>query len=168
MSTRITTRAATPADAEVMAAIYSEGIADRTATFETRPRAAADVRAWLDGPRPVVVALEGERVVAYAAAFPYSPRACYDGVAEMSVYVARSARGRGAGRAAGETLLAAAEAAGLWKLVGKIFPENAASLALVRALGFRVVGVHEHHARLDGVWRDVILVERLLGEARRA
>ena len=86
-------------------------------------------------------------------------------MAEFSVYVARAARGRGAGRVAMEALLAEAEARGLWKLVGLIFPENEASLALSRALGFREVGVYRRHAKLDGRWRDVVVVERLLGEA---
>jgi phosphinothricin acetyltransferase len=80
------------------------------------------------------------------------------------VYVARNARGRGAGRLALEALVAAAKAAGFWKLLSRIFVDNAASRALVASAGFREVGVYEKHGRLDGVWRDVVIVERFLGE----
>jgi hypothetical protein len=86
-------------------------------------------------------------------------------VREFSIYVARSERGRGYGRAALAALLAECEARGWWKVTSRIFPENEASLALCRALGFREVGVLRRHARLDGEWRDCVVVERLLGEA---
>ncbi len=161
-------RAATPGDAQAIAAIYNQGIEDRCATFETDLRSAADIRAVLRerGERyPTVVVVRNDRVVAWAAASMYSSRPCYAGVAEFSVYVERSARGTGAGRAAMEGLLRAAEACGLWKLVSKVFPENAASLALLEKVGFSRVGTHRRHARLDGVWMDCILVERLLGAA---
>ena len=149
-------------DAAAIAGIYNEGIADRVATFETRPRDAAEVRAWFDDRHPIVVVEEVGRVVAFAATSAYRPRDCYAGIAEFSVYVARAARGRGAGRRAMAALLAAAEAAGYWKLVSRVFVENAASRGLLRSLGFREVGVYERHARLDGAWRDVVIVERLL------
>jgi L-amino acid N-acyltransferase YncA len=145
-----------------MALIYNEGIADRLATFETRPRTADDVRAWFDGIHPIVVVEDEGRVVAFASTSTYRPRDCYGGIAEFSVYVARAARGRGAGRAAMEKLIEEAERAGFWKLVSRVFPENKASLALLRSLGFREVGVYEKHARLDGAWRDVVIVERLI------
>jgi phosphinothricin acetyltransferase len=156
------TRPATPADAGAIARIYNEGIADRVATFETAPRTAEDVRRWLDGAHPVVVAEDGGAVVAFAATSAYRPRACYAGVAEFSVYVARRARGRGLGRLALAALLREAEAAGFWKLVSRVFPENAASRALLRSLAFREVGVYHKHGQLDGVWKDVVIVERLL------
>lgn len=156
-------RAATPDDAAVMAAIYNQGIEDRVATFETRARTAADVRQWFDGVHPVIVVEAGDEVVAFGAASWYRPqRDCYAGIAETSVYVARGWRGRGAGRLALEALMEAARKAGFWKLLSRIFPENAASRALVRSLGFREVGTYEKHAKLDGVWRDVVIVERLL------
>ncbi len=100
--------------------------------------------------------------IAFAATFPYSPRACYAGVAEFSLYVARKARGQGAGRLALEALVEAAGSAGFWKLVGKVGAGNAAARRLMCAPGFREVGIHEKHARLDGVWRDVVVVERLI------
>lgn len=146
-----------------MAAIYNQGIEDRVATFETRARAVEDARQWFDGVHPVIVVEEGEEVVAFATASWYRPqRDCYAGIAETSVYVARGWRGRGAGRLALEALIEAAREAGFWKLLSRIFPENTASRALVRSLGFREVGRYEKHAKLDGVWRDVVIVERLL------
>jgi phosphinothricin acetyltransferase len=150
-----------------MAAIYNEGIADRIGTFETEPRTAQQIEAWFDGRHPIVVVEAGSQVVAFASTSAYRERECYAGVAEFSVYVARHCRGMGAGRAAMAALLAAAEAAGFWKLLSRIFPENAASRALMAKLGFREVGIYRRHGRLDGVWRDCVIVERLLGEARQ-
>ncbi len=98
----------------------------------------------------------------WIAASSYRPRACYAGVAEFSVYVRGSCRGHGTGDALMAAFLPACEEAGLWKLVSRIFPENAASLALCKRHGFREVGVYERHAQLEGVWRDVMIVERLL------
>ena len=163
----MTARPATSADAPAIAAIYNEGIEDRIATFETRPRTPGEVAGWFDGVHPVVV-VEREGVVAgFAATFTYRPRECYSGVAEVSVYVARAWRGRGAGREATCAIIAAATAAGFWKLVSRVFPENTASRRLLRSTGFREVGLYRRHARLDGAWRDVLIVERLLREATR-
>jgi L-amino acid N-acyltransferase YncA len=155
-------RPATPADSAAIAAIYNEGIAERLSTFETRPRTPADIAAWFDGRHPIVVVEDAGAVIAFAATSTYRPRDCYAGIAEFSVYVTGDARGRGAGRLAMEALLGAAGAAGFWKLVSRVFVENTASRGLLRALGFREVGRYEKHARLDGVWRGVIIVERLL------
>lgn len=160
---RFETRPAVLADARALAGIYNEGIADRIATFETAQRTAADTAKWFDGRHPVVVAVGmGGEVAAYAAAFAYSDRCAYAGVAEFSVYARRSDRGHGAGRAALLGLIAAASEAGLWKLTSRVFVENTPSRALLRSVGFREVGVQENHGQLDGRWRDVILVERLL------
>jgi L-amino acid N-acyltransferase YncA len=159
-------RPATAADADTVAAIYNEGIADRVATFETCERGADDVRAWLaDDRRPFLVATRNGAVVGFGRVSPCSHRDVYAGVGEHAVYVARAARGHGVGRRLLEELCAAAEAAGLHKLTGRIFADNAASLAAHAAAGFRVVGVERRHARLDGEWRDCVLVERLLGDA---
>ncbi|MDE3156952.1 MAG: N-acetyltransferase [Acidobacteriota bacterium] len=156
-------RPATAADADVIARIYNEGIADRIATFETRPRTGDDVRGWFDGRHPIVVVEDdGGEVLAFAGTSSYRPRACYDGIAEFSVYVARTARRRGAGRLAMAGLIEAAAQAGFWKLVSRVFVENLASRRLLEASGFREVGVYERHGQLDGVWRDVVIVERLL------
>ena len=160
-------RPATTTDAPAIARIYNEGIEDRIATFETRLRSAPDVEKWLDGVHPVVVVEHGGEVIAFAATFVYRPRDCYAGIAEFSVYVARAQRGLGAGRVAMEALIDAAEGAGFWKLVSRVIVENEPSRALLRALGFREVGTYERHGKLDGEWRDAVIVEKLLGEAAR-
>ena len=161
-------RAATVDDAAAIARIYNEGIAERIATFETRPRSDIEIAMSLRDRAarfPTVVVEDGGRVVGWAGTSDYRPRECYAGIAEFSVYVERTARGRGAGRLAMDALIAACEARGFWKLVSRAFPENTASLALLRRCGFREVGVYRRHARLDGAWRDVVIVERLIGTA---
>jgi phosphinothricin acetyltransferase len=105
---------------------------------------------------------EAGRVIAFASSGAYSPRACYAGVADFSVYVAPEARGRGAGRLAMRTLITEAEASGFHKLTSRVFATNTVSLAMLAGLGFREVGRHEKHAALEGVWHDVVIVERLL------
>lgn len=155
-------RPATQADAEAIARIYNQGIEDRVATFETRPRTPEDVEGWFDGVHPVVVVVDEGEVIAFASTSTYRPRGCYTGIAEFSVYTARNARGQGAGHIAMTALIIAAEQAGFWKLVSRIFPENRASLALMRSLGFREVGIYEKHGKLDGTWRDVVIVERVI------
>ena len=108
---------------------------------------------------------EGREIVAFASTSTYRGRPCYAGIAEFSVYVARNRRGSGAGHVAMTALVEAAAAAGFWKLLSRIFPENTASRALMAKLGFREVGIYRRHGELDGVWRDCVIVERLLGEA---
>jgi phosphinothricin acetyltransferase len=163
-------RVATPEDAAAIARIYNEGIADRMATFETEPRTTADVARGLRerAPRwPTVVVERDGRVIAWASATEYRPRACYAGVAEFSVYVARDARGTGAGREAMDALVGECEGRGFWKLLSRVLPENEASRKLLAKVGFREVGTYRRHARLDGEWRDTVIVERLIGEAAR-
>jgi L-amino acid N-acyltransferase YncA len=163
----LSTRLATVEDAGAIAAIYNEGIEDRIATFETEPRTPAQIASQLKdkGDRfPTMVAEHGGRIVAWASAGPYRSRPAYAGVAEHSVYVARAARGKGAGRVVLEALCAAYAERGFWKLVSRIFPENVASVALHERSGFRVVGVYRRHGKLEGAWRDCVIVERLLDE----
>lgn len=155
-------RTATPTDAARIAYIYNQGIEDRIATFETNPRTAKDIEGWFDGRHPIVVVEDGGEVIAFASTSTYRPRECYDGIAEFSVYVAREGRRRGTGKIALEALIEAAQKAGYWKLVSRVFTDNAASLGLLRAVGFREVGVYEKHGKLDGVWRDTVIVERLI------
>ncbi|MGI8825237.1 MAG: arsinothricin resistance N-acetyltransferase ArsN1 family A [Chloroflexota bacterium] len=156
------------ADAAAIAWIYNQGIDDRMATFETEPRSDHDMRAGLKerGERfPTVVAERDGRIVGCAWASSYRSRSCYAGVGEFSVYTERSARGTGVGRVVLAALIEECEQRGFWKLVSRIFPENIASLALCRRLGFREVGIYRRHAKLDGEWRDCVIVEKLLGEA---
>jgi L-amino acid N-acyltransferase YncA len=160
--TVVHSRAASPEDAEAIARIYNEGIEERIATFETSPRVAQEIEAFFDGIHPIVVVEEEGEVISFANTTAYSSRACYSGVAEFSVYTASAARSRGAGSLAMKSLMQAAEEAGFWKLVARVFVENETSRKLLLSLGFREVGIHERHARLDGVWRDVVVVERLL------
>jgi L-amino acid N-acyltransferase YncA len=155
-------RLATLNDAPFLAAIYNEGIEDRVATFETRPRSAGEISGWFDGWHPIVVVEQQEQIVAFASTSVYRRRDCYAGIAEVSVYVARKFRRQGAGRIALQELIKEAKANGFWKLVSRVFPENEASRSLIRSLGFREVGVYEKHGQLDGVWRDVVIVERHL------
>lgn len=141
-----------------MRAIFEEGIATGTATFETR---APSWENWDGAHLPLRLVAEEERdVVGWAALSAYSARECYRGVAESSVYVAERARGREVGRALMERLVADSEAAGYWTLLAGIFPENEASVELHRPLGFRVLGRHERLGRLNGEWKDVLLLER--------
>lgn len=139
--------------------IYAEGIATRNATFETDvPTRAALDRKWLTGHR-WVAELDGV-VAGWAAATATSARDCYEGVVETSVYVGEGHRGRGIGRALLRHQVGAADEAGIWTLQTSVFPENKASLTLHHAAGFRTVGVRDRIARLDGRWRDTVLLER--------
>jgi L-amino acid N-acyltransferase YncA len=149
-------------DAPAIADIYNQGIEDRVAAFETKLRSADDVAIWFDGVHPIVVAEDEGQVIAFAATSNYRLRECYKGIAEASVYVARNARLHGAGRKVLQALITICEQEGYWKLVSRVFPENTASRRLIGSLGFREVGIYEKHGQLDGVWRDVIIVERLI------
>jgi phosphinothricin acetyltransferase len=140
-------------------AIYLEGIATGDATFEkTAPEWAAWDGAHLPSCRLVACSQNG--VVGWAALSPYSRRQVYAGVAEVSVYVGAAARGQGAGAALLGELLAQSERAGIWTLQAGIFPENIASIRLHQRFGFRVVGTRERIGRMNGRWRDVLLMER--------
>jgi phosphinothricin acetyltransferase len=158
-------RPATRADAERIAAIYNEGIEERMATFETQLRSAGDVMGWLVDGFPVLVAERDGAVVGFARVSDYSVRPVYEGVGEHGVYVAREARGTGLGRALLEALADEAVRRDYYKLTSRIFAENTASRATHRAAGFREVGIQRRHGRLDGEWKDCVLVERLIGDA---
>jgi L-amino acid N-acyltransferase YncA len=156
------TRIATPADAGAIARIFNEGIEDRTATFETRPRSAADVAGWFDGRHPIVVVEAGGEVIAFAASSQWRAHERFRGIAELAVYVARAARGKGAGKAALGALLEAARAAGFWKLLGACFVENHGSRRVMLSCGLREVGVFQKQALHEGAWMDVAMFERIL------
>lgn len=163
MSGRVTVRSATVSDAQAVCAIYNMAIAERRSTFETAPRAAADFGARIADTRlPLLVSAEAERVTGWAGLAPYSDRQCYAGVGEASVYVDAAVRGRGVGTKLAEALASAAQSGGFHKMVGKLFTDNVASIRLVERCGFDSVGLHRRHGKLDGTWRDVLVVERLL------
>ncbi len=155
-----------PEDTSFITEIYNQGIRDRIATFETEERSPEDMLVWIGDPRhPLLVAEADGRVVGWVRASTYRPRECYAGIAEFSVYVAREARGQGVGDRLMSAFLPQCERAGLWKVVSRIFPENVASRRLCARHGFREVGVYHRHGKLDGAWRNVVIVERLLGIA---
>lgn len=152
-------------DAPAITAIYNQGIEDRIGTFETEPREVAQIEAWFDQAKAFVSVEDAAgEVVGYAVAHPYADRCCYAGIGEFSVYVRRDQRGAGVGRVAMGALVDAARDAGLWKLLSRVFPENRASLNLMAWSGFKEIGVHEKHGKLDGVWRDCVIVERVIPE----
>jgi len=161
----LTARAARREDAPAITAIYNQGIEDRVGTFETEPREVTQIEAWFDHAKAFVSVEDGAGdVVGYAVAHPYGARPCYAGVAEFSVYIRRDQRGAGVGRVAMSALVDAAREAGLWKLTSRVFPENRPSLNLMAWSGFDEIGVHKSHGKLDGVWRDCVIVERVLPE----
>jgi L-amino acid N-acyltransferase YncA len=158
-------RRATARDCDAIARIYNQGIDERMATFETAHRSPADVNQWLEVGHPFVAVETAGILAAFAVAHPYRSRPCYDGVREFSVYVARESRRQGAGLLALQALCAEVASRGWWKLVARIFVENHASRSLCVKAGFREVGVYVRHAKLDGEWRDCVIVEKLVGEA---
>jgi L-amino acid N-acyltransferase YncA len=146
-------------DASAVLAIYAEGIEDGLATFETRcPSWDEWHEAHIEECR--LVAVDGGTLLGWAALSPVSRRACYRGVAEVTLYVARSARGRGVGTALLQALVEASEEAGFWTLQGATFEDNTASLLLQEQCGFRIVGTRERIAQLDGRWKTTVLTER--------
>jgi phosphinothricin acetyltransferase len=165
--TSATVRAVDADDAGAIARIYNQGIEDRVATFETARHHAADIEPWIarSDRFPLIVAEREGEIVGWAAVLPYSDRCAYKGVGEYTIYVERSARGGGIGAVLLEGLLAAAQERGFWKLIGRLFTTNAPTIALARSHAFSEVGTHRRHGRLDGEWRDVLLVERLIGDA---
>ena len=148
-----------PSDWPSVRDIYEQGIATKQATFDTTAPSWEEWNARHLTDARLVAERDGE-VLAWAALSPVSARAAYAGVAEESIYVAEGARGEGIGSALLNELLGRADEAGFWTIQTSIFPENAASLALHRRCGFRVVGTRERIARLDGMWRDTVLLER--------
>lgn len=158
-------RAAERHDAAAIAEIYNQGIEDKVGTFETEPRTVAQIEAWFDEALAIVAVDDhGGQVVGYAVAHPYADRCCYRGIGEFSVYVRRANRGQGVGGVAMGALIEASRDKGLWKLLSRVFPENRASLALLNRMGFEEIGVHRKHGKLDGEWRDTVIVERLIPE----
>lgn len=161
-----TLRPAKPADAQEMARIYNQGIAERVATFETREKSPEDLAELIESGALALVAERDGDVVAFVKVGPYDDAShYYSGIGEATLYVDPGVRRSGVGRALMDAVAEAAEECGYYKLVGKIFTSNEPSIALVEACGWRRVGVHRRHGRLDGEWKDVLVVERLLGDA---
>jgi L-amino acid N-acyltransferase YncA len=153
----VNVEALVPDDWAAVAEIYEQGL--DTGTFEEF------VPPWQEWDTshlvwPRLVAREEGIVLGWAALAPVSLRECYRGVAELSIYVAREARGKGVGRALLDKLCREADAARIWTIQASILEGNDASVALHAACGFRVVGVREKLARKRGEWRDVTLMER--------
>jgi L-amino acid N-acyltransferase YncA len=152
-------------DAPAAAAIYNDAVANRLATFDDAPTPARDfeddLREHLET-HPAIAVEDGGTLVAYASSSPHSTYAPYRGIAEFSVYVAAPQRGKGFGKLALRELVIRCTNAGFTKLLSRILSDNAASRALCASLGFREVGTYERHAQLDGAWRDVVIVEKLL------
>lgn len=160
-------RSARNEDAATIAAIYNQGIAERSATFETAPRTTSDIEQRLSDLERyplLVVTDDSGAVIGWAGLSGYRPRDCYAGIGEFSVYLDASARGRGMGRQLLQALIDVARDRGYWKLLSRIFTFNAASRSLCRSVGFREVGIYEKHGQLDGRWLDVVIVERLIPE----
>lgn len=162
MSVRV--RTAAPADAEVIAAIHNQGVADRVATLRTEPREADDVLGAIAAARPLLVAESaGGEVMGWAGVGPYDDRSeWYLGVGEATVYIARGARGTGFGRILLAALEASAYQAGYFKLIAKVFDTNAASMRLFIGADWDEVGMHRRHGLLDGEWKDVVVLEKFL------
>ena len=159
LGTAVAVRDLRPTDWSEVSRIYAEGIATGNATFETEmPSWEAWDAAHL--PEHRFVAMRDGRVFGWVALVPVSPRACYAGVAEVSIYVAAEARGSGIGKELLAAVISSSEQEGIWTLQTGVFPENEASLGLLRRFDVRIVGTHERIGRLHGVWRDVVLVER--------
>ena len=165
--TRVAIRRAVPGDAGALAAVFNQSIEDRVATFETKAATEADANRWIEEEIVLTASTDGS-VVGWAKAGPYSDaHRYYDGVREATLYVAREARRAGVGSALLAALAGATAEAGAHKLVGKIFTSNEPSIALVRGLGWIEVGVHVRHGTLDGEWKDVLVVEKLLAAPGR-
>jgi len=148
-----------PTDWPAVSRIYAEGLARGTATFDTEiPEWPVWDAGHLASPR--LVARVGDAVIGWAALSPVSARACYRGVAEVTIYVADAAQRQGVGRALMEALIAASEQAGLWTLHSSIHADNRTSIALHERCGFRVVGRRERIARRADGWADTIIMER--------
>ena len=159
-------RKATTEDAAEAAVIYNEGIDERMATFVTTHVSAEEMChkiVDLKDKYPFFVAItedEDRRVAGWGSISPYSPRACYDGIGEISIYIRKGFRRRGIGEALAKTIYQEATRLGYWKLMARIFAFNKASIALFKKLGYVEAGFHRNHGRLDGKWLDVIEVER--------
>jgi L-amino acid N-acyltransferase YncA len=163
-------RAARPDDAKEIARIYNQGVQDRVATFENSFVSPEERYLWLVArpeKYPVLVAEVKHTMMGWASLSPYSPRACYNGIAELSIYIDRSLRGHGVGQELMKAMQQAACDKGYTKLVGRIMEANEPGRKLCGATGWREVGVHRRHAKLGDEWHDLVLVEYLIPENQK-
>ena len=160
-------RPARPDDAKEIARIYNQGVQDRVATFENAFATPEERYLWLvarPDRYPVLVAEVKHTLMGWASLTPYSPRACYSGIAELSIYIDRSLRGHGVGLELMKSMQNAAREKGYSKMVGRIMELNEAGRKLCQATGWREVGIHQKHAKLGREWHDLVLVEFLIPE----
>jgi L-amino acid N-acyltransferase YncA len=159
-------RSARAEDAEQIAQIFNAGVGERVATFQTITQTPEDAARWIEASPVLIVAESGGAIDGFSKVGAYDDdHHYYDSVGEATLYVAYEARRGGIGRELMEALAVEAERCGFHKLVGKIFTSNEPSIALVHACGWTDVGVHRRHGQLDGEWKDVLVVELLLGGA---
>ena len=161
----IAIRDVTGDDAAALAVIYNQGIVDRIATLETEERTPEERRAWLDARdrrHPVIVAVADGQVVGFGSLNVFNPRKAYDHVADFSIYIERSWRGKGVGSRLLQALIERARRIGFHKLVLSAFPFNEGGVGLYKKFGFQVVGIYKEQGLLDGRWVDTIIMEKLL------
>jgi L-amino acid N-acyltransferase YncA len=154
-----------PKDAAQIADIYNEGIDERCATFITTHFTVENILHKItdDGEKhPLFVSIQknSDCVLGWVSISPYSPRACYDGIGEVSVYIQRNHRLQGIGEALAKTVFDKAAKVGYWKLMVRIFTFNQASIDLFKKQGYVEAGLHKNHGKLDGKWLDVLELER--------
>ncbi len=157
-------------DAKEIARIYNQGVQDRIATFENSYVSPEERYLWLVArpeKYPVLVAEVKHSLLGWASLSPYSPRACYNGIAELSIYIDRSVRGHGIGQELMKGMQKAACEKGYYKLVGRIMEANEPGRKLCEVMGWREVGVHKRHAKLGNDWHDLVLVEYLIPENQK-
>ena len=163
-------RPARPEDAKEIARIYNQGVQDRTATFENAYVTPEERYLWLVARPdrfPVLVAEVKHTLMGWASITPYSPRHCYDGIAELSIYIDRSLRGHGVGLELMRAMQEAARAKGYHKLIGRIIAANDGARKLCQETGWKEVGIHEKHGKLASEWHDLVLVEFCIPENRK-
>ena len=160
-------RSARVDDAREIARIYNQGVQDRAATFENAYVTPEERYLWLVArpeKYPVLVAEVKHTLMGWSSLTPYSPRHCYDGIAELSIYIDRSLRGHGVGPELMKAMQGVAREKGYYKLVGRVMADNQPARKLCQLMGWKEVGVHEKHGKLGNEWHALVLVEYLIPE----
>ncbi len=160
-------RAARVEDAKEIARIYNQGVQDRAATFENAYVTPEERYLWLAArpeKYPVLVAEVKHTLMGWSSLAPYSPRACYNGIAELSIFIERSLRGHGVAQELMKAMQTAAGEKGFYKLIGRIVADNQPARKLCQLMGWKEVGIHEKHGKLGAEWHDLVLVEFLIAE----